>query len=97
MFRNLTQQLLRLLYQSAFGFQDETYALPNEARAKCSSVCQLQYCLQRCQSEPSYEVKYISLGAGMACIAASFDGSRITTLNVSLEQHLHLQQTGTLC
>ncbi|KAL0021412.1 hypothetical protein WJX79_003342 [Trebouxia sp. C0005] len=74
--------------------QDETYALPNEARAKCSSVCQLQYCLQRCQSEPSYEVKYISLGAGMACIAASFDGSRITTLNVSLEQHLHLQQTG---
>ncbi|DBA78763.1 TPA: hypothetical protein ACH3X1_008669 [Trebouxia sp. C0004] len=74
--------------------QDEMYALPDEALAKCSSVRQLQYCLQRRQLEPSCEVKYISLGAGMACIAASFDGSRITTLNVSLEQHLQLLQTG---
>ncbi len=81
--------------KNAFGLQDEMYVLPDEAPAKCSSVCQLQYCLQRCQPEPSCEVKYISLGAGTACIAASFDGSRITTLNVSLEQHLQPQQTGT--
>ncbi|DBB13107.1 TPA: hypothetical protein ACH3X3_005834 [Trebouxia sp. C0006] len=74
--------------------QEKMYALPDEALAKCSSVCQLQYCLQRCQPESLCEVKYISLGAGMACIAASSDGSRISTLNVSLEQHLHLQQTG---
>ncbi len=73
------------------------YALPDEALAKCSSVCQLQYSLQRCQPESSCQLKYISLGAGMACIAASSDGSRITTINVSLQQHLHLHQTGMCC
>lgn len=79
--------------------QEDKYALPKDALSRCSSACQLQYRLQQQQGHPVYEVKYIGLGAGMACIAATSDGSRVTTLNVSLQQHLQqqLMQIGMMC
>ena len=80
-------------------FQEDKYALPKDALSRCSSACQLQYRLQQQQGYPVYEVKYIGLGAGMACIAATSDGSRVTTLNISLQQHLQqqLMQIGIMC
>lgn len=80
-------------------FQEDKYALPKDALSRCSSACQLQYRLQQQQGHPVYEVKYIGLGAGMACIAATSDGSRVTTLNVSLQQHLQqqLMHIGMMC
>ena len=80
--------------RNVLGLQENKYVLPDEALAKCSTVCQMQYCLQRQQQEPICEVKYISLGSGMACIAATSNGSRLTTLNVLLQQQVLLQKTG---
>lgn len=64
------------------------YGLPATA---FSSSAQLEYQLQSEASIPSCEVKYISLGAAFACIAAN-TGTSTTTFNVSLKQHVDQTQ-----
>lgn len=72
--------------------QDSKYALPDESLSRCSNVCHVDYTLQQQQLQAVCEIKYIGLGAGMACVVAAYNGKRITTLNVSLTHHLRAQQ-----
>lgn len=72
--------------------QDSTYALPDESLSRCSNVCHVDYTLQQQQQQVVCEIKYIGLGAGMACVVAASNGKRITTLNVSLAYNLKMQQ-----
>ena len=72
--------------------QDSKYALPDGTLSRCSNVCQLEYVLQQRQQQEVCEIKYIGLGAGMACIAATSNRSRVVTLNVSLTHHLQARQ-----
>ena len=72
--------------------QENKCAPPAEALSSCSNVCQLEYALQQQQRPNICQVKYISLGSGMACIAAALNGSKVAMVNLSLTYHLKWQQ-----
>ncbi|KAL3150240.1 hypothetical protein ABBQ32_000098 [Trebouxia sp. C0010 RCD-2024] len=85
----LTVHAVMLETGMQLAHQDSKYALPDGTLSRCSNVCQLEYVLQQRQQQEVCEIKYIGLGAGLACIAA-FNGSQVVTLNVSLTHHLHV-------
>lgn len=66
--------------------QQGQYSLP---AGVSSSSAQLEYSLQQQPDSPVCEVKYFSLGSAFACMAAH-TGNTITTINVSLQQHVDL-------
>ena len=87
--------LMCILRPARHLLQDIKHVLPDESLSRCSSVCHVDYTLQQQQQQQQQvvcETKYIGLGASMACIVATSNGSRITTLNVSLVHHLKSQQ-----
>lgn len=81
-----------ILRSARHVLQDSKYALPDESLSRCSNVCHVDYTLQQQQQQVVCEMKYVALGAGMACIVATSNGTRIATMNVSLTHHLNLQQ-----